>query len=492
MNKYFSSKRKMTRSLISGITALCLALSIFVVPIFAEGAEPSELPLNYSGRYYEKFSISGNTLKLGGIPNSPEYNYIYFRIRNYAEEVVFKNISPRGADGSISYDISAVPPGDYMVEIFNSSVRNPEGGWYTYFYDVKILTKTAAGGYFKYGEALELNAQQEAAPIRDSQAMGYYLAAGTRIQSDDPAIMDRAYQITAGCESDLDKTVAIHDWVCNNIYYNWDALNGREPYGDVSALGVLASRRSVCEGYANLTIALLRAVGVPARKVSGYALGVGTSGWPAGFFDGPPYASNHAWLEAWVNGRWIIIDPTWNSVNEYENGQVQDDGGLRDYLYFDISPEFFAFNHAATQSEYWQKASAAKERIYLYINNPMMQTSTEGWKNLDDRGTAPVIRNGRTLVPVALIVSQMGGVVTWDGNERKVSCDINGHFVEMWIDYAKYYIDAQEYTFDVAPQIINQRTMIPLRGLLEPLGCIIGWEANVDGWPGRVTIDYYK
>ena len=65
---------------------------------------------------------------------------------------------------------------------------------------------------------------------------------------------------------------------------------------------VLALRAGVCQDFAHLLIAVARAMGVPARYVSGYIHQPGDSG---------TTTASHAWAEAWVPGRgWIGYDAT--------------------------------------------------------------------------------------------------------------------------------------------------------------------------------------
>ena len=64
---------------------------------------------------------------------------------------------------------------------------------------------------------------------------------------------------------------------------------------------VLALRAGVCQDFAHLFIAVARAMGVPARYVSGYIHSA----------DERTAAASHAWAEAWVVGRgWIGFDAT--------------------------------------------------------------------------------------------------------------------------------------------------------------------------------------
>ena len=64
-----------------------------------------------------------------------------------------------------------------------------------------------------------------------------------------------------------------------------------------------AKGRGVCQDFTHATLSLLRAVGIPARYVSGYlhteepAVGQTVVG------------ESHAWVEYW-DGRWHAVDPT--------------------------------------------------------------------------------------------------------------------------------------------------------------------------------------
>ena len=63
------------------------------------------------------------------------------------------------------------------------------------------------------------------------------------------------------------------------------------------AIRTLLSRQGVCRDYSHLVVALLRALGIPARLVAVYAPGLS----PMDF---------HAVAEAWVDERWCVVDAT--------------------------------------------------------------------------------------------------------------------------------------------------------------------------------------
>ena len=62
-----------------------------------------------------------------------------------------------------------------------------------------------------------------------------------------------------------------------------------------TAAQAFAARAGVCQDFSHVLICVLRELGVPARYVSGLALGEGQT---------------HAWVEAFVDGSWKGFDPT--------------------------------------------------------------------------------------------------------------------------------------------------------------------------------------
>jgi transglutaminase-like putative cysteine protease len=97
----------------------------------------------------------------------------------------------------------------------------------------------------------------------------------------------------------IDGVESVIGWVRDNIVYERGVTSV-----STGSEEVLATRRGVCQDFAHVTIALLRALGIPARYVSGYL-------YPDG--DGEVGAmvsgESHAWVEAWL-GEWLAVDPT--------------------------------------------------------------------------------------------------------------------------------------------------------------------------------------
>jgi len=82
-------------------------------------------------------------------------------------------------------------------------------------------------------------------------------------------------------------------------------------------------QRGVCQDFAHVSLSLLRAMGVPARYVSGYLHP--SEGATVGEV---VQGESHAWVEAWL-GRWVAIDPTGTDTRVAERHVVVARG--RDY-----------------------------------------------------------------------------------------------------------------------------------------------------------------
>jgi photosystem II stability/assembly factor-like uncharacterized protein len=103
----------------------------------------------------------------------------------------------------------------------------------------------------------------------------------------------------------------------------------------------------------------------------------------------------------------------------------------------------------------------------------------------------PVIKNNRTLLPIRAVIESLGGTVSWDATERKVTVTLGNTTIELWIGKSIAKVNGVNTPIDstnpkVVPEIINSRTMLPLRFVTENLGCDVQW----DGTTKTITITY--
>ncbi|MDH3299105.1 MAG: transglutaminase family protein [Acidimicrobiia bacterium] len=101
-----------------------------------------------------------------------------------------------------------------------------------------------------------------------------------------------ATRLFGGVDPGYATVQAVNDWVGSEILY----LPGTTD-ATTSAVDVLVQRSGVCRDFAHVAISLCRALGIPARYVSGYGIGVE----PQDF---------HGFFEAYLSGDWWLFDPT--------------------------------------------------------------------------------------------------------------------------------------------------------------------------------------
>jgi len=115
--------------------------------------------------------------------------------------------------------------------------------------------------------------------------------------------------------------------------------------------------------------------------------------------------------------------------------------------------------------------------IELQIGNPVFKLNNQAML-LD---SPPVIKNDRTLLPIRAVVEAMGGQVNWNAEEKRVDIEYRGKTVTLWIGKNTAKVNGKEVMIDpsnpnVVPEIINGRTMLPLRFVAESLGCQVEWD----------------
>ena len=140
----------------------------------------------------------------------------------------------------------------------------------------------------------------------------------------------------AGCETDYEIALWLHDQVIYNANYDTSETH----YGPD---GVLLGGAGVCDSYTKALWLLLTEAGIPARRVDG---------------------GNHAWIAACLDDEWYYIDPTWDDplndtpVDTDTNTNTDRDertpntflesvggGGLESHMYFCIPDEILTMDH---------------------------------------------------------------------------------------------------------------------------------------------------
>lgn len=131
----------------------------------------------------------------------------------------------------------------------------------------------------------------------------------------------------------------------------------------------------------------------------------------------------------------------------------------------------------------------------ILIGTPLMQRveAAESAKMvvvLDDKSIAsdpqPFILDGRTMVGLRSIFEEMGATITWNAEEKSILIDSDQKKVQLFL--GNRYVFTQEngrercYQVDVAPQVYDDYTYVPLRFVAELFDCTVDYyENNADG-----------
>lgn len=94
----------------------------------------------------------------------------------------------------------------------------------------------------------------------------------------------------------------------------------------------------------------------------------------------------------------------------------------------------------------------------------------------------PIIVEGRTLVPIRAVAERIEADVRWNPNTRTTTILHKNVGVALQIGYQYMTVrnlstgDERVVTLDVPPQIYNNRTLLPIRIIMEMFGCNVEWD----------------
>ena len=124
--------------------------------------------------------------------------------------------------------------------------------------------------------------------------------------------------------------------------------------------------------------------------------------------------------------------------------------------------------------------------LRLQIDSPKMFVDGVE-RQIDENGTAPVIINGRAVVPLRPVIEALGGTVLWDENLRLLTIRdyLGKNEIILKINSYDSVVNARTGPqLDVAPALINNVTKVPILFVSYHLGYEIEW----DGYMRTITI----
>jgi N-acetylmuramoyl-L-alanine amidase len=85
---------------------------------------------------------------------------------------------------------------------------------------------------------------------------------------------------------------------------------------------------------------------------------------------------------------------------------------------------------------------------------------------------------GNIMIPIRVVVEELGFEVNWDKNTRTVTIKQEGTMLQLVIDQKIAKVNSEKVTLAAAPIISNGTTLVPLRFVSEQMGLDVHWDNN--------------
>jgi hypothetical protein len=94
--------------------------------------------------------------------------------------------------------------------------------------------------------------------------------------------------------------------------------------------------------------------------------------------------------------------------------------------------------------------------------------------------TPPVIKGGRTLIPVRAITEGFGAELAFNQESQTVTITKGDTVIELTLGSTTAIVNGQEVLMDTKAGLVNNRTYVPLRFVLETLKLSVDWDKDTE------------
>lgn len=121
-------------------------------------------------------------------------------------------------------------------------------------------------------------------------------------------------------------------------------------------------------------------------------------------------------------------------------------------------------------------------KVPIYNKDYRMIEMAIGKKNYTIDGAkksmdvAPMATNNRTLVPLRFLVESLGGQVDWDQEKQTIHINHKGQDLVLPLDAKTILVNGQEVAIDTPAMVKNQRTLVPIRFVVENLAMTVDYQ----------------
>ena len=138
-------------------------------------------------------------------------------------------------------------------------------------------------------------------------------------------------------------------------------------------------------------------------------------------------------------------------------------------------------NYIALLSEIIQKYDSEEYFATMSVKIGETDLVIDGDKiPIDNSGTVAYVENGRTMMPVRALAEAIGADVSYDGDTQTVTVENDEKVILMSIDEIEMQVNGETVELLNAPEIVNDRTMLPVRDVAEALDCEVSWNQETE------------
>ena len=88
---------------------------------------------------------------------------------------------------------------------------------------------------------------------------------------------------------------------------------------------------------------------------------------------------------------------------------------------------------------------------------------------------APQLINARTMVPLRKIFEALGATVQWDDATQTVTSKKDNNVIKLTINSPVMYVNDTEFKLDNPACLVDKRTLVPVRAIAESFNCDVEW-----------------
>nr|WP_239004670.1 stalk domain-containing protein [Paenibacillus tepidiphilus] len=89
---------------------------------------------------------------------------------------------------------------------------------------------------------------------------------------------------------------------------------------------------------------------------------------------------------------------------------------------------------------------------------------------------APIVKEGTTYVPIKYVLDAFGGSASWNQTTKKIMVLRGAKALDLTVNQKEFVLNGKRQSAEVAPLILQGRTLVPLRLVSEQLGLTVNWE----------------